>query len=446
MRIQTIDHNTPNRGKVWSADGRVTPVAAVLAELECDPPANRKAGYRVVSTDDPALCLFHLLAGWLQSQVVVFAGRVETAKEMLEREDYVIAADIELRGRDSRLTYADLRFPLPATAPAAVVMSSGTTGKPKGILLSRDGIEHSADIIIDTFGLEPHEKYGNLSPVHTMGGLRSFMLALRFGRDIEFFDGAEERDLAFVQRVLCSGVSVALSGASFVRLLDVSGRWLAQTGTSLRAIMSCGSLYDDLASRRVRDAYGIEVANAYGQTETTGIVMCEPLGSYRLNRMAPPLAGVRQHFRELGEGVFELGIEYDHAFVGYLGQHRRNDPVVWTGDLVTRRVDGIEFKGRAGHAIKTMTGEGWLFPDRVEAWIRECTDLGDAAVRPLPDHSGLWCVVNARTVPDDLRQRIVSALGPAYASLRIYPGQVRRTPSGKLLDMVPAADLKGIPI
>ncbi|MEZ5923123.1 MAG: AMP-binding protein [Hyphomicrobiaceae bacterium] len=423
---------------IRSAGHRTQSLPSILAALDNDPQENRGRPYRVVATHEPSLCLFHLLAGWRAGQIVVFAGSIETAADMLGTEDALIAEDVIIGDSSTAPAYTDLVFPSQPDAPAAVVMSSGTTGKPKGILLTRAGIEASADLLIDVFKLEPGETYGNLSPVHTMGGLRAFMLALRYGNDIQFFEGVEARDLAFAKHVLSSGVAVVLSGASFVRLLDLSSRWLAGERTALRAIMSCGSLYDDRASRAVRDAYGIEVVNAYGQTETAGIVMCEPLGVYRPGLMAPPLPGVRQHFRPLDNEVFELGIEYPHSFFGYVGQAPRSDPIVWTGDLVARHETGIEFKGRDGHAIKTKTGESWLFPERVEAWIREHGGVSDAAVRPLPDHSGLWCVVSSPSIPATLKSDLCRALGPEYAELKIYAGIVSRTPSGKLAVMRPS--------
>lgn len=365
---QSADYGIPSRTTLIKAVGlRPRSLASILSNLSNDPQQNRLANYRVVETHDPSLCLFHLIAGWLAGQIVVFAGRVETAVEMLSDKDFVVAEDITLGDAAVGPVYSELKFPSPPSAPAAVVMSSGTTGKPKGILLTRSGIEASADLLIEVFRLKAGETYGSLSPVHTMGGLRAFMLALRYGHDVQFFEGAHERDLAYAKRVLSSDVAVVLSGASFVRLLDLASRWMAGEKTELRAIMSCGSLYDDRASRAVRDAYGIDVVNAYGQTETAGIVMCEAIGSYRPGRMAPPLPGVRQHLRAIDSQLFELGIECDHSFYGYVAQEPRCEPIVWTGDLVAK-------------------------------------------------HGSELC----------------RALGSTYADIKIYPGTVSRTASGKL--------------
>ena len=259
---QSADYGIPSRTTLIKAVGlRPRSLASILSNLSNDPQQNRLANYRVVETHDPSLCLFHLIAGWLAGQIVVFAGRVETAVEMLSDKDFVVAEDITLGDAAVGPVYSELKFPSPPSAPAAVVMSSGTTGKPKGILLTRSGIEASADLLIEVFRLKAGETYGSLSPVHTMGGLRAFMLALRYGHDVQFFEGAHERDLAYAKRVLSSDVAVVLSGASFVRLLDLASRWMAGEKTELRAIMSCGSLYDDRASRAVRDAYGIDVVN-----------------------------------------------------------------------------------------------------------------------------------------------------------------------------------------
>ncbi|HMS26919.1 MAG TPA: AMP-binding protein [Burkholderiaceae bacterium] len=424
---------------IFSQGETTLAVSRVLQALPHDEAANHGYRYRVIDTSHPAICMFHMLAAWMQGQVAVMVGNAETAAEFLEPGSFVVVKNAPFeKGKASvkdDVVYAQMQFPASSIAPAAMVLSSGTTGKPKGILLTRQGIEASCDILVDIFKMTPDETYGNLSPVHSMGGLRSFMLALRYGCSIHFFTNAKLQGVAYAQTVLDSGCVVILTGASFVRLVSTSMNWLSFKSSKLRAMMSCGSLYDEVASHAVQKQTGIEVVNAYGQTETSGLVMCEALGVYRPKRMPPPMKHVRQHFRLIEDDVYELGIEYPNSFHGYVGLAPHIDPIIWTGDYVQKHPDGITFQGRQGHAMKTTSADSWLFPELVENWLRDMAQVKDASVRPLPDHSGLWCVVHADQLPTDLKARLVAAIGKEYASIKMYAGYVSRTPAGKLIDM-----------
>jgi acyl-coenzyme A synthetase/AMP-(fatty) acid ligase len=418
---------------------------AILAALPLDPHAKEPGRYRIVATDDPTQCVFHLLAGWMAGQVVVLAGKALPV--ILPRIDAnafharACSFDDPPQSTDSPLCYSDLRFPLTGDAPAVIVASSGTTGTPKGIILSRENVESTTDVLTDVFDMQAArgDRFGNLSPFHGLGGLRGAMMALRHNVPAAFFLPSADGAFGLAKEVLASGCTTVLAGSSFVRLLASLSRWLGNEPTKLRSIMSCGSLYDDQASAQVRDVYGVDVVHSFGQTETAGIVMSERPGTYRAGLMPPPMRGVTQHFRAIDDaGVLELGIAHPMNFVGYLGDSPLPPGgVVWTGDLVGKSPDGLRFLGRAAHAIKTADGTGWLFPDRVERWLRETAGFADAAVRPYPNHSRLVAVIDADVLPGDLAQRLTAALGADYKDIHLFAGRVERSANGKLLRMDP---------
>lgn len=426
-----------SRACLMSSSAQRVACGAVLARLGDDPDSNRQAPIRAIASMDPAAVLFHTLAAWQAGQIVALVGDQAAIGDHLAGQDHVIARDPAGGVTGAAIDGIRMTFPLPEDAPAALVLSSGTTGKPKGILLSRAALIQSRQLLIDVFGMRQGEVYGNLSRLHTIGGLRAMCLALLDGIDVRFFEGEARTGIAYAEAVLTSSVSVALCGASFVRLLAKSAPWLAGRPTSMRALMSCGSFYDDDASAKVRKDYGIEVVNAYGQTETSGIVMCEPLGSYRRDRMAPPLPGVRQSFRDAGQGLWELGIHTPTPFCGYLGQDRPQTDPIWTGDLVRREADGIAFAGRVGHAMKTRDGAGWLLPEQVEGWVRSVLPGAEVVARPDRLHEHLLVMVDADPLPTDLAERMVADLGPAYAAARFQRARVERTAAGKLARMEP---------
>jgi acyl-coenzyme A synthetase/AMP-(fatty) acid ligase len=425
------------RAKVCSATSAPTSCAELLSRLKSDPIRNRTARIRAVVSNDPATVLFHTLAAWQAGQIIALVGDETAVHDYLRGEDYVIADDPEGGPQHMPENGLCLHFPEPPDAAAALVLSSGTTGRPKGILLSRAGVMHSRQLLLDIFGMTSGEAYGNLSRLHTIGGLRAMCLALLDGVDIRFFDDEPRTGVAFAEAVLSSGVAVALCGASFVRLLARSAPWLAGRPTRLRALMSCGSLYDDAASAAVLEAYGIEVVNAYGQTETSGIVMCEPVGSYRPGRMAPCLPGVEQSFRSAGDGLWELGISAPHPFKGYLGQDEHGAGPIWTGDLVRRESDGLAFAGRIGHAMKSRSGAGWLLPETVEGWVRAHLPGADAVARPDERHETLNVMVASETLPAGLLDRMVADLGPDYAAVRFQRARIERTAAGKVAQVEP---------
>ncbi len=82
-----------------SIDGRSHSLQSIISALARDPEENGRAKHRVVATHDPSLCLFHLLAGWLKSQNVVFAGTLETAHDMLANDGFIVAKDVLLTDR-----------------------------------------------------------------------------------------------------------------------------------------------------------------------------------------------------------------------------------------------------------------------------------------------------------------------------------------------------------
>ena len=222
-----------SRARLMSSSAPTVACGAVLSRLGDDPAVNRSASIRAVASMDPAKVLFHTLAAWKAGQIVALVGDEAAIGDHLAGQDYVIADDPSDGVTGAAIDALRLEFPTPPDAPAALVLSSGTTGRPKGILLSRAAVIQSKQLLVDVFGMRPGEVYGNLSRLHTIGGLRAICLALLDGVDIRFFEGDQRTGVAYAEAVLASSVSVALCGASFVRLLAKS-HVLLQLAEALR--------------------------------------------------------------------------------------------------------------------------------------------------------------------------------------------------------------------
>lgn len=423
----------------WHGGDNVVDISAILAAALGDPPENGRGAYRLVTSDAPWQVMAQVVAAWRSGQIAVLASDPKAVVGILpEGSAVTLPEDFPYPSTRSDIAFSDMDWAKPADAAHALVLSSGSTGAPKGILLSRAGLAWASELLPETFGMTHAECYGNLSALHSIGGLRAFLLSWRFGIPSRFVASRPNAGLALIREVLDGEMDVILSGSSFVRLL-AAGRRAAGPPRRLRAIMSCGSVFDDHAAALVRDHYGIEVVHSYGQTETSGIVLSERPGTYRPGYMPPPLPGVEVSLRPSADpSVSEIGVRAPHPFLGYVGDPPRDRrAVIWTGDLVHPEADGMRFAGRVNHAAKSLDGARFIFPDRVEAWLRDQMKFEDAAVRPVEGREGLWGVVAAPALPDDLLSRMVAALGPEYGSVDLVAGTVTRNAAGKLVSMDP---------
>lgn len=70
---------------------------------------------------------------------------------------------------------------IPHTAPAAYLFTSGTTGAPKAVMLSRGALAAGARLTLKTFEWRPGERLINLPEPHTMSGLRNGLVAAPLG-------------------------------------------------------------------------------------------------------------------------------------------------------------------------------------------------------------------------------------------------------------------------
>jgi acyl-CoA synthetase (AMP-forming)/AMP-acid ligase II len=135
-----------------------TDVRLILTRLSQDPHRGSSRKYRIVESNDPAQCLFHVLAGWMAGQVVVLAGMALThfVPALYQDADYALPVDLTNgpRGCEKGVAFDDLVFPQPEDAPAVLIASSGTTGVPKGIVLSRANVFSTTTVLTDTFAAQ----------------------------------------------------------------------------------------------------------------------------------------------------------------------------------------------------------------------------------------------------------------------------------------------------
>jgi len=317
--------------------------------------------------------------------------------------------------------------------PLAVVPTSGTSGEPKGVVLSRRAFAAAAAASAANLGWRDDDRWLLNLPIAHVGGLSVITRCLLARRPMvvhpsPHFDAAEVAALARRRRVtLMSLVPTALR-----RLLESE---LAPPAR-LRAVLVGGAAASPALLASAAGS-GWPVLATYGLTEACSQVATAPYGTrYGAETgCGPPLPGVEVRIRD---GVIE--VRGPQLMSGYLppgGEPFTADGWLMTGDL--GRLDDAGRLHVAGRrdAVIVSGGEN-VHAEEVERVLEEHPAIDAACVFGVADDE--WgevvaAALAAREPPSDgeLERHLRERLAPFKVPRRIaYLPELARLPSGKV--------------
>jgi len=278
-------------------------------------------------------------------------------------------------------------------APAAVILTSGTTGEPRPIRLSHRNLTASAHGVGERLELRADDGWlTSLSPGH-VGGLALLHRAAVFGSAVltrPRFDATE------VAEILDAGVvtHASLVPVMLSRLLEARGGRPAPP--RLRCLLIGGDRISDELLAEALDL-GYPIALTYGMTETTSQAATASPAQVRRKpgSVGRPIAGVEMRIDPDGpDGGGEIlvkGVTVVHGLPGR-GEEGETPPGVWvdpegwlhTGDRGRFDDDGdLHVVGRISDRI--VTGGVTLEPAEVEEVVQRHPGVHDVAAFGLPD-------------------------------------------------------------
>lgn len=318
--------------------------------------------------------------------------------------------------------------------PAMIVYTSGTTGPPKGAMLSSRNVTSSADAGVTAFGYSSKEQVLSYLPLcHVAEKIFTLYLPLATGAVVHFGESIDTvaEDLRQVSPTVFVGVPriwEKMHSSVLVKIGDSSRlkRWLFNgaiaQGQRLSAKKQAGrrwnpvdhmvwKVLDLLVFRALQErlglrrcwfpvsgaapvapellrwfhGIGVEIAEGYGQTECAGVSHANPPGESRIGTVGPAIPTV-ECMLGVGDEVLVRGPQ---VFVGYLHNEEATRETVdedgWlhTGDVGVIDEDGyLSITGRIKDIIITAGGKN-LSPEQIEnqmktsPYIKECVAIGD---------------------------------------------------------------------
>ncbi len=274
---------------------------------------------------------------------------------------------------------------------AAILYTSGTTGRSKGAMLSHQNLASNSEVLCDYWQFTEQDLLIHALPIfHTHGLFVATNVALLAGASVHFLPGFNADAI-----INAMPNSTAMMGVPtfYTRLLDHSDLNI-ETVSNMRLFISGSAPLLVETHERWSDRTGHRILERYGMTETNMNTSNPYRGDRRAGTVGFPLPGVElrimagEHEVPQGEvGVLE--VRGPNVFQGYwqmpekTAEELRPDGWFITGDQGFVDADGyVTIVGREKDMV--ITGGFNVYPKEVESLIDDIPGVKESAVIGVP--------------------------------------------------------------
>jgi long-chain acyl-CoA synthetase len=296
---------------------------------------------------------------------------------------------------------------------ASIVYTSGTSGRPKGVMLSHANMLFDARAGLQTIALRPDEVFLSLLPLsHMFERTAGYYLPLIHGALVVYSRGIAQfaEDLVtqrpsvmitvprVLERLHARMLQALREKPLRLRMIEAAARygWRRLGGSAGMLDAAAGAVLDALVARSVRKrlggrlylivaggaamnprisrlftGLGVHVLQGYGMTQASPVISVNRIGRNVPESVGEPLPGVEVKVTEQGE----LLTRGPHVMLGYWNNDEATREAIedgWlrTGDLVEMHENRITIRGRAKDILVLSNGEK-VPPQDVENRIAE---------------------------------------------------------------------------
>jgi fatty-acyl-CoA synthase len=346
-----------------------------------------------------------------------------------------------------RRTFSGAPPPAPSRHGSLVILTSGTTGTPKGATRSSVSSLQTPAAILSAMPMRGNAAVLIAPPVFHSMGFGASILLFGLGATVVLqrrFDATAACEL--IERHQIQGLfAVPIMLSRMLDSVDANGHDVS----SLKYVLAAGSQLGAPLAERALSTLGPVLYNMYGSTEVAYATIAHPAHLRRApSTVGPPAFGTRVRLIDDDGHDVPVGttgrILVGNAipFEGYTGggDKQRLDGLVATGDVGHFDADGLMFIDGRDDSMIVSGGEN-VFPDEVESLLEAHPDVREASVVGVPDdeygqrlRAFVVLQEGAETDADGLKAYVRANLARYKVPRDVaFLDRLPRTPTGKVL-------------
>lgn len=324
--------------------------------------------------------------------------RAESAQAIAQRLSDTRVETLDLDGGTLRAAFERQTQGLGASVPrapsdlASILYTSGTTGKPKGAMLTHQNLTANAQMLTQAWEYSSADALLHALPLfHVHGLFVALNLALVNAGAVVLLPKLDIDDV--MQAMPLCTVMMGVP-TYYTRLLSDS-RFDRAAAEHMRLFISGSAPLLVETSNEFFERSGHRILERYGMTET-GMSCSNPLhGERRAGSVGPALPGVQarvmdEQGAELPRGeVGSLQVKGDHVFAGYWNLPEKTaseftqDGFFITGDMATQSSDDyVSIVGRGKDLV--ISGGLNIYPKEIEDVLNDIDHIVESAVVGVP--------------------------------------------------------------
>lgn len=302
-------------------------------------------------------------------QGIARRGIIAGADVIIDREEAEKAdIDIVVRGRSGRgeakvcgtISYQELisrggrEFEcedVEEDALALLLYTSGTTGKPKGVMLTHRNLKAEYTIAEKIFSVTPEDRFAAVLPFFHVYGLADVLIvAIFMGSPIVLIPQYSPKEL--MKRLSEDKITILISiPTQFIHLLMLA-RHKPPPPLSLRLSTSGADSLPLYVIKEFEKVFSTTIAEGYGLTESTSAVSANPPGRIKAGSIGPPAPGIEMKVVNENDEEVPIGkegeivIRGEVVMKGYYNQPQETDKILKDGWLYT---GDIGYKDEEGY-------------------------------------------------------------------------------------------------